>query len=224
MNNSRYRSEVKKKISRILFCLCLTHTLALTQNYQPEFLVSLENEILKELNLARSNPQEYAGFLVTFRKSIRGNQVNYSFGRYENVVEGVAAVDEAIKFLRSQKPIQVLHKSRGMYLGAKDLGQDQSKNNTTGHRGSDGSSVQDRVNRYGKWKIAVGENLCYGKDTARQVVMTLIIDDGVKSRGHRKNIFNQKYNVTGIYCDTHRTYRILAVITFAGDFVEKENN
>ncbi len=38
-----------------------------------------------------------------------------------------------------------------------------------------------------------------GRDHALQTIMGLIIDDGVKSRGHRKNIFNAAYKFVGIY-------------------------
>ena len=210
-----------KKVTRACIIFLLTFCIISAQDYQPGFLSSLEEEIIKELNLARTNPKQYAAHLVKFRKSFDGNQINYSFEQYEYVSEGVATVDEAIQFLHSQKSLPPLRKSKGMRLGARDLGRDQSLKNTTGHRASDGSYVQDRVNRYGEWKRALGENLCYGKDSARLVVMTLIIDDGIKNRGHRKNIFSPEYSVVGVYCDTHRRYEILTVITFAGDYIEK---
>jgi uncharacterized protein YkwD len=38
-----------------------------------------------------------------------------------------------------------------------------------------------------------------GRDHALQTIMGLIIDDGVKSRGHRINIFNPSYKYVGIY-------------------------
>ncbi len=38
-----------------------------------------------------------------------------------------------------------------------------------------------------------------GREHALQTIMGLIIDDGVKSRGHRKNIFNPAYKYVGIY-------------------------
>jgi uncharacterized protein YkwD len=191
------------------------------QNYQPGFLSGLESNIVSELNLARTNPHEYAGYLEQYRQQYSGNQVKHAFGRVETVEEGVAAIDEAIQYLRSQAPLQPLREVEGMRLAARDLGREQSSNGATGHQGRDGSLVDDRVNRYGTWKTQVGECLSYGRDDARIVVMSLIIDDGRRDREHRKEIFAASFGVVGVYCDTHPDYNVLAVITLAGDFVAK---
>ena len=77
-----------------------------------------------------------------------------------------------------------------------------------GHDGSDGSSMRDRIQRYCEWKNKIGENLSYKNPTGggRDYVVGLFIDDGVPSRGHRKNIFNPIFKYVGIAVADHPTY------------------
>ena len=58
-----------------------------------------------------------------------------------------------------------------------------------GHSGTSGESFGDRMKRFGFG--TAGENINYGWDlTGKSTLLSLAVDDGVKSRGHRKNIFN----------------------------------
>jgi uncharacterized protein YkwD len=134
--------------------------------------------------------------------------------------EGLNALDEAIRFLRSAPSAPPLSLSRGMSLGAKQHVKDQGPRGGRGHQGSDGSDVQDRVNRYGTGRY-IGENISYGDETAREVVLSLIIDDGVPGRGHRENLFLPEFHFVGVACGDHATYGIFCVIDYAGHYVEK---
>ena len=45
-----------------------------------------------------------------------------------------------------------------------------------------------------------------------------MVDDGVKSRGHRKNLFNESFNVCGIGASKHSKYEFCVTIDYAGGF------
>jgi uncharacterized protein YkwD len=187
-----------------------------------DYLSPLENEIVREINLARKNPKAYAFFLEQLKSYYDGNLFKRPGEIIIKTEEGISAVDEGIRFLQTANPAPPLSPSKGMSLGARDHVKDQGVRGTRGHQGSDRSQPWDRVDRYGKWKKMVGENIFYGDNRAREIVMGLIIDDGVPDRGHRKNLFNPDFRIVGVACGYHATYGTMCVITFAGEFKDKK--
>jgi len=178
----------------------------------------LARAVLDELNAARTAPCAYAAHLRTYRAHITGkyyippgSRVRYTLN------EGAAAVDEAIRFLERQKPLPALGWSDGLAEAARELNREQAKSGFIGH-GSGGSALQPRLERHGRWQRTIGENISYGPDEARAVVMQLIIDDGVPDRGHRNNIFAPDFGMAGIACGPHPVRETSCVIEFAGVF------
>lgn len=186
-----------------------------------KFLSPLENAVGHEINMARTAPGEYASLLEQYKKYYDKKLVRLPGETPILTKEGVGAAIEAIRFLRSVKPLPPLNPSKGMSSGANDHVKDQGTSGSSQHRGSDGSQPWDRVNRYGTWEKSIGENIALGSNKARDIVLSLMIDDGVPGRGHRKNIFNPDFRVIGVACGHHATYGIVCVITFAGGYKEK---
>ncbi len=75
--------------------------------------------------------------------------------------------------------------------------------------------MADRIARYGVWLGTMSENIDYGSRTARRVVISLLVDDGVPGRGHRTNIFAPASRYAGVACGPHRTYGVMCVTDFA---------
>jgi uncharacterized protein YkwD len=186
------------------------------------FLSDLEKQVYYELNRVRSNPNEYAKHVKKIISLFDGKLMKYPGETAIMTNEGVSAVEECYDFLMSAKPVDTLRMSRGLSLAARDHADDQGETHETGHTGRDGSSPFDRIERYGQWLSTAGENVDYGNNVARRIVLSLIIDDGVASRGHRKNIFNPQYKVVGIACGPHQQYRHMCVMDLAGGFKAKK--
>jgi uncharacterized protein YkwD len=205
----------------VVFVLSLMPALAQTRaSYSAAYVARLEEEIVREMNLARRDPRIYAGFLERMKPYYVGTLFKPPNATPVQTEEGISALNEAIRFLRSASSAPPLSLSRGMSLGAKQHVRDQGPRGGRGHQGSDGSDVADRVNRYGTGRY-IGENISYGDATAREVVLSLIIDDGVPSRGHRENLFLPGFHFVGVACGDHAKYGIFCVINYAGHYVEK---
>src|ERR1051325_3097601 len=140
--------------------------------------------IIREMNLARQNPALYASYLEASRPF-------YTLG----------SLDEAVRFLRSARPLPPLVVSPGLCKSAADHCADQA-----GGRLGHGNPAR-RMQRYGMWGSAWAENISYGKTTAREIIMQLIVDDGQPARKHRKNIFNPNFNYAGAAYGPHARYR-----------------
>lgn len=183
-------------------------------------LSALEREVVREVNLARSDPQHYAALLERWKAFYKGQRIKRPGKPTILTEEGMAAVDEAIDYLHSIRARPTLVLSIGMSRGAKDHVNEMGPAGALGHRGLRGSWPTERINRYGRWREAVGENIYYGKGDAREIVMWLIIDDGIPGRDHRRTTFNPLFHVIGAGCGAHATYGTMCVLTFAGGYNE----
>jgi len=134
--------------------------------------------------------------------------------------EGWTAVDEAIRFMRTAKPMGPLNPSRGLSLAALAHVKDQSGSGNTGHQGSNRTMIEDRVKPFGNWQGNIGENITYGNDSARERLLTWLIDDGFPSRGHRNRVMSTDYKVAGISCGSHPQFSAMCVLTLAGGFAD----
>jgi uncharacterized protein YkwD len=160
-------------------------------------------EVLAEMNFARTQPQAYAQIVA--QSARRGR-------------EGDRSIKEAVRFLQKARPLPPLIDSGGLRASALAHVLDSGSRGTRGHQGSDGSHTWDRIERYGRWSGLVGENILYGVASPRDAVVALIVDDGVRGRKHRENIFRKNFRLVGIASGPHATAGSVLVTDFAQEF------
>ena len=183
----------------------------------------IESEVVRELNTVRADPSGYSTYLAELVPRYNGN-VLHKGGASTGVrtTEGADATKEAIGALRVQSAAPALSFSGGMTAAARDLALDQAKTGDVGHIGSDGSTPANRLARHGTWSVSYNENVDYGRfSTGRDVVIDLLIDDGVSDRGHRRNIFDPAARVVGVACAPHPKLGSVCVIDQAGGFASR---
>ena len=178
----------------------------------------IESEVFAALNTARTRPATAASWLEQLVPRFTGTRLQRPGWPFAvQTVEGVAAVREAVGVLNRQAAVPMLALDPALTRAARDHATDQARTGSTGHTGSDGSSVTTRVARYGTWLISINENIDYQPMlSGREVIESLLIDDGVRDRGHRRNIFEATSRMVGIACGTHPRYTATCVIVQAG--------
>lgn len=117
--------------------------------------------------------------------------------------------------MNNQAPLPALSWSDVLWNACRVHVLDQGPLGTTGHTGSDGSSFSDRIARFGTVVGASGENLGYGDFSPIEQVLSLLIDDGVPSRGHRTNLFSPNFTQIGNYIGPHKRYVLEICQAFA---------
>lgn len=193
-----------------------------------DYLDEFEKNVILEMNKARTNPKQYADLYIVPRLE---NFDGYNYvekrmsaaGPYYRTTctkEGPAAVKECINYMYEQSPRPPLKPSKELTQAARDHAETQVVTDQLGHKGVDGSTPAERMQNYGIF-MATAENIFYCVDTARNTVVKFLIDDGVDSRGHRKNIMNKRYNIAGVgYAECEENRRDECVIDFAQSYVE----
>jgi hypothetical protein len=161
------------------------------------YMSKAEKEVVYFLNLARRNPKDFA------EKYIKP---------WLSSSEGYECYQEMLK----TAPMSVLKPSQTLSRAAQDHAKDMGETGREGHTGKNGSTLQTRIARHGKWQHTIGENCAYGYESAEEIVVGLLLDVGVPSRGHRKNILNPAFRFVGIGIRPHTEYGTNCVQDFAG--------
>ena len=91
-----------------------------------------------------------------------------------------------------------------------------------GHFGKDGSDIENRLYKIGTPGERYSENIAYYSTDARSIVLTMLLDDGLKSRSHRKNLLSTQLNEIGIAYGIGKKDVGLCVIVFADRFTENK--
>ncbi len=186
-----------------------------------EKATAFEWAVVQEMSDARVSPRAYARHLRELRDAFEGTLWRRPGRVPLRTEEGVAALDEAIAFLEAARPMGPLRFNEGLALAARRHAQDLGPRGALDHVGADGSRLSDRLNRLGTWHGLIAENISTGEPEARQVVIQLLVDDGVPGRGHRRNLFNPDLHQAGAGSAPHRDYRVVTVIDYADGFLLK---
>ncbi len=169
--------------------------------FSQESSMAQTDEVLTLINEARTDPQ---GFL----------QNRLTPYLKENDMEDNDYAKSLVSDLTSAKKLAPLTSSPVLEKTARGHALDMGSNGIVGHNSSDGTTFVKRLRK----KITTGmiaENCDYGNTDPLHIVMALLIDDGITSLGHRKNILNPALTKIGIAIEKHKTYGMNCVMDFS---------
>jgi uncharacterized protein YkwD len=173
---------------------------------------TMEERILAEVNFARAYPQAYALRLLVEPQT----SWERALADAGTEADDPGAFGEAVEHLLAQAPLPPLEANKVLAAAALEHVALQGPVGAIGHSGPDGERFYDRIRRHGAGRVIAAENIAYGPPAASDVVRALIIDSGVASRGHRRNIFHDGFEAVGVSCGPHRDYSTMCVMDFSG--------
>jgi hypothetical protein len=180
------------------FLILAILTISLLAKAQNDCHSTLEKEIFTYLNEARTKPSVFADkYLIKQQTEIE---------------------KECYLFMKAHKALEPLELSCILYKAAKFHVDDTGIKGLTIHESSDGTSFSARLKKYLPNYSNIAENIDFGNNDALSIVLSLLIDDGVPSRGHRLNIMGSDFKIIGISVGNHKTYNTMCVMDFANVF------
>ena len=185
-------------------------------------LSALESQIFAELNKARNEPQSFIVYLEEYKKYLKGNTLSMPNKTAMVMIEGLPAIEDAISDLKKNPKQTPLTFSNGLTKVARNQLADLLENPSLKHLGKDGSPLDRRMMKVGFTDGAIAENISQRVEDAREVILTMIVDDGLKSRSHRKNVFSPTFKLFGIACGLAQNNNTICVAEFADGFQEKK--
>jgi hypothetical protein len=155
------------------------------------YLTNVEKECILYINLCRLYPKDFLKYEV----------INY-YGteKYGDYVQYSTYRKSLIQQLNSMTPVNALYFDSEAYKNAKCFAIEQGKVGTTGH-----TRINCKDGNY-------AECCSNGMDTAKDIVLQLLIDHDVPSLGHRINCLNKDYSKIGVSVQNHLKWDTCAVI------------
>lgn len=165
------------------------------------FMNEEETAVILMMNLARLYPQKFR------------DQVAIPYAKFKKMNSG-KYYQSLLRDLAKASPAKALQPDLVLYKEAKAHAHYTGEKGKTGHDGPRGKSFDTRMKGQLKSFHGVGENCQYGFIDALDIVMDLLIDEGIQGYGHRKNILNPDFSHAGVSIAPHKNYTYNCVTDF----------
>jgi hypothetical protein len=160
-----------------------------------KYLTSTEKEVIWILNMARFNP-------VLFLNSVLLNAKSSAYKEKEKRNSYFNSLVENLKILPPNK--NTLMPDSNLFVSAYCHAFESGKVGYVGHNRLSNTCAEDFY----------GECCDYGSESPLEIVISLLIDEGVPSLGHRKIMLDKRYTLIGVSTQPHTKYETNTVLDF----------
>lgn len=170
-------------------------------SHKPEFILysKFAQQVIDEINIARTNPSEYAAKLERISSTLIGRKAKVGNTTLK-LKEGSAIFDEAIQYLLNIGKMEPLELSEGLSESANELlslliiqeGVDMSQFNL------DIYDLEHRLDHFGVYFGEFSELIDYGSFDPEFMVVNFLLSDGDETRNDRHTVMNPLMKYCGI--------------------------
>jgi uncharacterized protein YkwD len=157
------------------------------------YLNETEKDVYTILNLARTCPKKFHLFYKAYLKESGENDNVFMLNQYHKSLS---------RKLKGMNPMDVIYPDKQLYEMANCWANEAGRKGSVGHK---------------RKRCAAGysaECCTYGNHSAIDVVLSFLIDEGVKSLGHREICLSPSYHKMGVSQSKHKTYGTNTVLDF----------
>jgi uncharacterized protein YkwD len=102
---------------------------------------------------------------------------------------------------KAQSNLQFLDPDHGLLVMASTHAKDlRDRSGVISHQSSTGKDFVQRIKEAGKYRCGA-ENVFVGTPEALEALILLLIDKGVRDKGHRKNLLDPGFTLMGVSCN-----------------------
>jgi uncharacterized protein YkwD len=157
------------------------------------YLSKVEKQMVAEVNFVRAYPTVYAKIIARYMS----DESKGIWGLHKDTYD---AGMELIRELKVLEPASILEPMECVYRAAENHGIFCKERGFFDHEGRNGSDPWDRVTRECPELGTGNENGAANVSLhPRAAVISLLLDDGISSRGHRYNMLNPEWKYIGCY-------------------------
>lgn len=160
------------------------------------YMTASEKEVIYILNLIRAYPALFARTVLKKYPAESGN---------DYLADDVYYFKSLIDTLLALKPKQILYPDNACFISAKSHAY---QSGITGYIGHERKTRESKIKKH-----YFGECCDYGHKDPLDIVLSLLIDEGIPSLGHR-TVCLSDYAKVGISLQPHKKYGINAVLDF----------